>query len=684
MADLLFLIPLLPLAAFCVNILLGRSVIRDKAHWIAAPAVFGSWLLSIFVFLDVYDSGEAIHQRLFTWIPAGDFTVDVSLYADQLTAVMLLVVTTVGFLVHVYSVGYMHGDNGYYRFFSYLPLFVFSMLMLVLADNLLLLFVFWEAVGLCSYLLIGYYFRRRSAANAAKKAFIVNRVGDLGFGLGIMLAFWTFGTVAFYGEDGVFAQAHNHEALGIAGGTMTAMGILLFIGACGKSAQFPLHVWLPDAMEGPTPVSALIHAATMVTAGIYMVARAHSIFISSETAMLVVAVIGAFTALMAATIALAQNDIKRVVAYSTVSQLGYMAFALGTGAWVAAIFHLMTHAFFKGLLFLGCGSVIHGMHEEQDIQKMGGLRKYMPITFWTFLIGALANAGVIPLAGFWSKDEIIVGAWISDSPFGKIAAIMGLAAAFLTALYMFRLVFKVFFGTERFDTAHVHPHESGAWMAIPLIVLAVPSAIIGFVGFPPEDGEFHHFLEPVFEEEGPEQATLAFAQAEAPAGAEEEHEGEAAADEHGEEAGADAHAEEGEHHVSLATTITFGVISTIVAVAGIVVAYLTYLRGAISAEAIGARYRSVYQFLLNKWYIDELYDRIFVQPLRNFSVFLWRVVDVGVIDAAVNGVAIGIGAISQRVRHVQTGLVANYALAIALGMVVIVGVYLAGFSNLFR
>ncbi len=686
MADLLFLIPLLPLAAFCVNILLGRTVIRDKAHWIAAPSVFGSWLLSIFVFLNVNDSGEAIHQRLFTWIPAGDFSVDVSLYADQLTAVMLLVVTTVGFLVHVYSVGYMHGDNGYYRFFSYLPLFVFSMLMLVLSDNLLLLFVFWEAVGLCSYLLIGYYFRRRSAGNAAKKAFIVNRVGDLGFGLGIMLAFWTFGTVDFYGEEGVFAQAHNYEALGIAGGTMTAMGILLFIGACGKSAQFPLHVWLPDAMEGPTPVSALIHAATMVTAGIYMVARSHSIFMSSETAMLVVAVIGAFTAFMAATIALTQNDIKRVVAYSTVSQLGYMAFALGTGAWVAAIFHLMTHAFFKGLLFLGCGSVIHGMHEEQDIQRMGGLRKYMPITFWTFLIGSLANAGLIPLAGFWSKDEIIVGAWISDSPFGKIAAIVGLAAAFLTALYMFRLVFKVFFGTERFDTTHIHPHESGAWMALPLVILAVPSAVIGFVGFPPEDGPFHHFLEPVFEEEAPEQATLSFVQAEheTSTGAEEEHEGEAATDDHGEEAAAGAHAEEGVHHVSLATTITFGVISTLVAAAGIFVAYLTYYRGSISAEAFGARYRSLYQFLLNKWYFDELYDRIFVQPLRTFSAFLWRVVDVGVIDAAVNGVATGIGGISQRLRHVQTGLVANYALAIALGMVVIVGVYLAGFSNLFR
>jgi len=392
MSDLLFLIPLLPLAAFCINILLGRSVIREKAHWISIPAVLGSWIVSVLVLFDINDTERAISQRLFTWIPSGDFNVEVSLYADQLTAIMLMVVTTVGLFVHVFSVGYMHGDPGYYRFFSYLPLFVFSMLMLVLADNLLVLFVFWEAVGLCSYFLIGYYFKRRSANNAAKKAFIVNRIGDLGFGLGIMLAYWTFGTISFHGDTGLFEKAFNHEAFGIAGGTMTLIGILLFIGACGKSAQFPLHVWLPDAMEGPTPVSALIHAATMVTAGIYMVARSYTIFISSETAMLFVTVIGAFTAFMAATIALTQNDIKRIVAYSTLSQLGYMVFALGAGAWVAAIFHLMTHAFFKGLLFLGCGSVIHGMHEEQDIQKMGGLRKYMPITFWTFLIGALANA----------------------------------------------------------------------------------------------------------------------------------------------------------------------------------------------------------------------------------------------------------------------------------------------------
>jgi len=641
MEDLLYLIPLLPLVAFAINILLGRSYIRSNAHWVAIPAVAASWILALLVFRDIYDTEHAISQHLFTWIPAGDFVVDVNLYVDQLTAIMLLVVLTVGLLVHIYSVGYMHGDPGFYRFFSYLPLFVFSMLMLVLADNLLVLFVFWEAVGLCSFLLIGYYFRRRSAGNAAKKAFIVNRVGDLGFGLGVMLTFWTFGTISFHGENGIFEQAINHEALGIAGGTLTAIGILLFIGACGKSAQFPLHVWLPDAMEGPTPVSALIHAATMVTAGIYMVARNYTIYLQSETAMTVVAIVGAFTAFMAATIALTQNDIKRVVAYSTVSQLGYMAFALGTGAWLAAIFHLMTHAFFKGLLFLGCGSVIHGMHEEQDIRNMGGLRKHMPVTFWTFLIGALANAGVVPLAGFWSKDEIIVGAWISDNWFGKPAAIIGLAAAFLTALYMFRLVFLVFFGEERFDTEHVHPHESGPWMAWPLILLAIPSVLVGFVGFPPEDGPFHHFLHHAFEH---------------------------------------VHA----HHVSLTMTWTFGIISTAVAVGGIFVAWLVYQRRAVDPAELSERYEGLYQFLLNKWYIDELYSRVIVEPLRNASVFLWRVIDEGIIDAAVNGVGAGIAAISQRVRHVQTGLVANYALAIVLGMIVLVGAYLAAYSNLFR
>ncbi len=678
MANVLFLIPLLPLLAFGVNILFGRSLIRGNAHWVSIPAVFASWVLAIAVLLQVHGDGHAIQQRLFTWIPAGDFNVAISLYADQLTAIMLIVVTTVGLLVHVYSVGYMHGEDGYYRFFSYLPLFVFSMLMLVLAENLLVLFIFWEAVGLCSYLLIGYYFHRRSAINAAKKAFIVNRIGDVGFGLGIMLMFWTFGTVNFYGDQGVFAMASNHAALGIAGGTLTLIGLLLFIGACGKSAQFPLHVWLPDAMEGPTPVSALIHAATMVTAGIYMVARTHTIYMQSETAMLVVAIIGAFTALMAASIAVTQNDIKRIVAYSTVSQLGYMVFALGTGAWVAAIFHLMTHAFFKGLLFLGCGSVIHGMHGEQDIRKMGGLRKVMPITFITFLIGSLANAGVIPFAGFWSKDEIIVGAWSSDSQVGKLAAIVGLAAAFLTALYMFRLVFLVFFTKPRFDS-HVHPHESGRSMTLPLILLAIPSLIIGFVGFPPEKGPLQHFLEPVFfsaaeESHAQLQASQLYViQADT-------HAAEPAASTQAPAAATHA----GPHEVSTGTTILFGIISTIVALSGIGIAYLTYIKGTISAGALAARFSGLYDFLLNKWYIDEIYDVVIVKPLYAFSQFLWKVVDVNIIDAAVNGVAIGIGAISQRLRHVQTGLVANYAFAIALGMVLLVGIYLAGFSNLFR
>ncbi|MGI8484285.1 MAG: NADH-quinone oxidoreductase subunit L [Thermomicrobiales bacterium] len=675
MANVLFLIPLLPLLAFGVNLLLGRSLIRDKAYLVSIPAVLASWVLSLAVLLQVHGDGVGIHQRLFTWIPAGDFNVSISVYADQLTAIMLVVVTTVGLLVHVYSVGYMEGEDGFYRFFAYLPLFVFSMLMLVLAENLLVLFIFWEAVGLCSYLLIGYYFRRRSANNAAKKAFVVNRIGDVGFGLGIMAAFWTFGTLDFYGPDGIFAKATNHAALGIAGGALTLIGVLLFIGACGKSAQFPLHVWLPDAMEGPTPVSALIHAATMVTAGIYMVARTHTIYMGSQTAMLVVAIIGAFTALMAATIALTQNDIKRIVAYSTVSQLGYMVFALGTGAWVAAILHLMTHAFFKGLLFLGCGSVIHGMHGEQDIRKMGGLRKYMPITFGTFLVGSLANAGVIPFAGFWSKDEIIVGAWASDSSVGKLASIVGLAAAFLTALYMFRLVFLVFFTKSRFDPG-VHPHESGKWMTVPLVLLAIPSLLIGFVGFPPEKGPFQHFLEPVFypaaeESHAQLQASQVYMiQQDAPAATGVTAEA------------TTAHA--GPHEVSTTTTIIFGIISTIIALSGVGIAYLTYIKQAISAEALAVRFPGLYDFLLNKWYLDEIYDLVIVRPMYAFSVFLWKVVDVNIIDAAVNGVATGIGAISQRLRHVQTGLVANYAFAIALGMVLLVGVYLAGFSNLFR
>ena len=675
MEHYLYLIPLLPLLAFVVNILLGRSIIKDKASWIAAPAVFVSWLLSLAVLRQLWHTGEPISQHLFRWIPSGDFNVDVNLYADQLTAVMLVVVTTVGFLVHVYSTGYMKGDGGYYRFFSYLPLFVFSMLMLVLADNYLLLFVFWEGVGLCSYLLIGFWFKRRSAGDAAKKAFIVNRVGDLGFGLAIMWIFWMFGTLNF---QEVFDQVSP-----LALGTMTGVALLLFLGACGKSAQFPLHVWLPDAMEGPTPVSALIHAATMVTAGIYMVARSHVIFENAPTAMATVAVIGAFTAFMAASIGMVQNDIKRVVAYSTLSQLGYMALALGVGAWVAAIFHLMTHAFFKALLFLGAGSVIHGMHEEQNIQKMGGLRKFMPVTFWTFLIASFANAGIVPFAGFWSKDEIILGSFVTTlQPLGKILTVVAVITAFLSALYMFRLVFLTFTGKPRFDAEHVHPHESPPSMAIPLVLLAVPSLLIGFVGFPPEAGPIHKFLEPVFHAggakgehsaEGEEVASLYVVPSHAPT----------------------IRAAEGEesayppgvvhlNHPSTSQKLSIAAISTIAAVAGLFVAWLAYVKGAINPVAIANRHPGLYSFLYDKWRWDELYNAIFVQPLKNLANWLWHVVDEGIIDGFVNGVALGIGGLSQRLRHVQTGLVTNYALAIAFGMVLLVGIYLGLFSNLFR
>jgi NADH-quinone oxidoreductase subunit L len=699
MADWLFLIPLVPLLAFAINLFFGRSI-RHQAHWVAVPAVGISWVLSVLAFLDIRDTDQPMSQHLFTWIPSGTFQVDVNLYVDQLTAVMLLVVTTVGLLVHIFSIGYMtkvydpneaahhHGEHGahgahggeekdprYALFFAYLPLFVFSMLMLVLADNYLLMFVFWEAVGLCSYLLIGFYYWRRSAANAAKKAFIVNRIGDLGFGLGVMWTFVAFGTLAFFGEHGVFAQAASGA---IPERTLTGIALLLFTGAIGKSAQFPLHVWLPDAMEGPTPVSALIHAATMVTAGIYMVARSNAIFRESTTAMWVVSAIGAFTAFMAATIAITQFDIKRVIAYSTLSQLGYMAFALGTGAWIAAIFHLMTHAFFKGLLFIGAGSVIHGMHHEQDIRNMGGLRKQMPVTFWTFLIAAAANAGIVPLAGFWSKDEIIVGSWVSPifPAWGNVIAIVGLASAFLTSLYMFRLVFLVFFTKPRYDTAHLRPRESPPVMTVPLVLLAIPSAVIGFVGFPPEDGPIHHFLEPVFAShageatEPAEAASLYAVAGDAVDQARHAEEGSAAAAE--------------EHRVPTSTTVTFGIISTAIAVFGVLIAYLTYIAGRINPVALARRYEGLYLFLYEKWRWDELYNRVFVQPARWLAMELWSVVDVRIIDGTVNGIAIGIGALSQRLRHVQTGLVANYALAIALGMVVMVGVYLAAFSDLFR
>ncbi|HWH24161.1 MAG TPA: NADH-quinone oxidoreductase subunit L, partial [Candidatus Limnocylindria bacterium] len=488
----------LPLAGFGLTALIGRRL-YTRAWVIAVTAVVVTWLIGMYLIYQTLIAGAygeaGLHFTLYEWVPAGAFNVAVNFGLDALAAVVLIVVTTVGMLVHVYSIGYMAHDPGRWRFFAYINLFMFSMLLLVLADNFLLLFAAWELVGLSSYLLIGFWYRRRTAALAAKKAFIVNRVGDFGFALGIMAIWTTVGTLNF-GEVFEALPEALHGGV-IEPWMMTGIALLLFLGAMGKSAQFPLHVWLPDAMEGPTPVSALIHAATMVNAGVYFVARANPIFAEAPEAMIVIAAIGIFTAILAASIAFTQRDIKRVLAYSTLSQLGYMFAALGVGAFTAAIFHLVTHGFFKGLLFLGSGSVIHAVHEEQDMNRMGGLWRRIPITHWTMLIGSIAIAGIPPLAGFWSKDEILAGAF--HAGFYWVWAV-GVIVAVMTGLYMFRLMGKTFYGPSRVDPA-VEPkvHESPASMTVPLILLAVPSVLLGLaIGFPPEAGLLHGWLEPTF------------------------------------------------------------------------------------------------------------------------------------------------------------------------------------------
>ncbi|MBF0473433.1 MAG: NADH-quinone oxidoreductase subunit L, partial [Nitrospirae bacterium] len=482
--DLYILIPLLPLLSFVVTLILGKRYFKRHAHLIPIIAVLSSWVLSIMALSNVV-SGNIFNEDIYTWITSGSFSVTVGFLVDQLTAVMLIVVTTVSLLVHIYSIGYMHGEGGYSRFFAYLSLFTFSMLMLVMANNFMQLYFGWEAVGLCSYLLIGFWYEKQSAADAGKKAFVVNRFGDFGFGLGVIMIFLYLGSLHY---DVVFSniaalQGHTVHILGHNVDLITLIALLLFCGAVGKSAQIPLHVWLPDAMEGPTPVSALIHAATMVTAGVFMVARTHDIFNLSHTAMNVVAITGGVTAIFAATIALVQNDIKRVVAYSTVSQLGYMFMACGVGAYAAGIFHLYTHAFFKALLFLCAGSVMHAMQGELDMQKMGGLKKYMPITYWTMLIASLSISGIPGLAGFFSKDEILWKAFSAGTYTGKFVWLLGTIAALLTAFYSFRLIFVTFHGTFRGteDQKH-HLHESPSTMTIPLLLLCVGAVASGWVG----------------------------------------------------------------------------------------------------------------------------------------------------------------------------------------------------------
>jgi len=651
---LYLLIPFLPLAAFIINILLGKEVLRDKAHWPSILAVVGSFFITITSVLPEVMAGKVINEDLYTWIVSGTFNASVGFLIDPLTAVMLIVVTTCASLIHIYAVGYMHGDTGYYRFFAYMSLFTFCMLMLVMGNNFLQLYFGWEGVGLCSYFLIGYYFNKKSAADAGKKAFIVNRFGDFGFGIGVFMIFLTFGTLhyadVFANVSSIIGQKVNF--LGWIVDLPTLIALLLFCGAVGKSAQIPLHVWLPDAMEGPTPVSALIHAATMVTAGVFLVARCNPIFNLSPVAMNVVAVIGALTMFFAATIAIVQNDIKRIIAYSTCSHLGYMFLACGVGAYAAGIFHLYTHAFFKALLFLAAGSVIHAVHTN-DIQEMGGLKKYMPITYAVFVIAGLSAGGFPGLSGFFSKDEIIWSAYASGSAVGKFVWILALAGAFFTPFYTFRLIFLTFHGKYRGGHQEEHPghgahdshgshhgehhiHESPKVMTIPLMLLAVGAVAAGWVGIPPLLGggaHFAEFLKPVV-------------------GHPEFH---------------GTHAEE------------WGVmaLSTTLVMIGLGLSAFLYLRKTDLPEKIAKQFSIIYNILFHKYYIDELYHYTIIKPtLWIADKVIVAITDAKIIEGVVNGVPGAIGRFSQRLRKVQTGLAQHYGIFMAAGAFFIIALVL--------
>jgi len=647
MIDLIYLTVLFPLLGFLFNGLLGPKISaqggsasggkNEKLLGIIGSSTIGlAFIVAVGAFFETL--ALPADQRLtivtlFQWIDVAGLNISFSYQVDQLSLVMSLIVTGVGFLIHVYSIGYMHGDKSFWRFFTYLNLFIFAMMNLVLADNFLLLFLGWEGVGLCSYLLIGFWYDRKfeksTTSGAGLKAFVVNRIGDFGFLLGMFLIYSTFGTLIF---TDVFARAVSFN---VPEHIFVLIAIFLFIGATGKSAQIPLLVWLPDAMAGPTPVSALIHAATMVTAGVYMVARCSIIYASAPAAMMVVAVIGVFTAFFAATIGLVQNDIKKVLAYSTVSQLGYMFLALGAGAFSAGIFHVMTHAFFKALLFLGAGSVIHSMHEQQDIRHYGGLKKYMPITYGTFLVAAVAISGIPPLSGFFSKDEIL---WYSFTNLGMIFWLVGLITALMTAFYMFRLYFMTFEGKEKFDSHKTHPHESPKLMTVPLIVLAVLSAIGGFIGIPElfsgEHGNlFHTWLAPVFKT-----AEIKLM--------------------HG---GGHSHLEE----------IILMIVSVVAAAGAIFYARHIYLKKPEIAEKTASRFKGVYNVLLNKYKLDEVYEATIVNPLvKGSENILWKIADNKIIDGLINGLAKIIDNISGSIKKIQTGIAQSYALVMVLGILI--------------
>jgi NADH-quinone oxidoreductase subunit L len=641
----LWIIPLLPLLGCAINGLFGRGWPHKTVNAVALSATGLSFVCALeaareFIFVR---HDELFLKQFFDWIAVPNlhggylFRAGFDLQMDQLSAVMVLVVTGVGFLIHIYSTGYMAHDGGYSRFFSYMNLFMFFMLTLVLASNYVLLFVGWEGVGLSSYLLIGFWFLKKVAADAGKKAFIVNRIGDFGFMLGMFLLFRTFGTLDF-GPIFDHVAKSAPEAFGH-WGTLTVACVLLFMGACGKSAQLPLYVWLPDAMEGPTPVSALIHAATMVTAGVYMVARSNVLFTHAPTAMFVVAVVGCATAFFAATIGLFQTDIKRVLAYSTVSQLGYMFLACGVGAFAAGIFHLMTHAFFKALLFLAAGSVIHAMSGEQDMRNMGGLAGKIKITYLTMLSATLAISGAPLFAGFFSKDAILFNTYQS-AEYGRVLYAVGLFTALLTALYMFRLIFLTFHGKQRYDEHHVHVHESPWSMLGPLVVLGILSIIGGWFALPTFWGgadSFANFLAP------------AFGRPEAAAGIPE----------------AAAHSLE----------LTLAGVAVLAGLIGFLVAFWLYIRKPDKPAQLAKSLKGAYTTLYNKYYVDEIYAATIVKPLVWLSTsFLWRVVDVGVIDGTVNGVADGTASLGDRVRHTQSGNTRSYAVWVVVGALVVIAI----------
>ena len=640
------LIPLYPLIGSIINGFFGLKIGKKAVGFIACGSMTLSFLTSVLVYVGYLMLPEGQHvyeQVVWTWFGASDFNVDFGFQVDPLTLVMMFVVTGVGLIIHVYAVGYMQEEFSYYRFFAYFNLFVSAMLLLVMGNNFLLMFIGWEGVGLCSYFLIGYYFEKKSACDAGTKAFIVNRIGDFAFLLAIMYIFNIFGSIDF---TTVFHAAP--EKLIYAGEAVTIITMLLFVGATGKSAQIPLYTWLPDAMEGPTPVSALIHAATMVTAGVYMVVRCSVLFNLSPLTMTVVAFIGGGTAIMAATIGMTQFDIKRVLAYSTVSQIGYMFMACGVGAYTAAIFHLVTHAFFKACLFLGSGSVIHGIHGEQDMRKMGGLKKHMPVTYWTFFISALTIAGIPPLAGFFSKDEVLYHSLMDGN---IIFWGMGISAALLTAFYMFRLVFMTFHGESRVDPS-VHPHESPKVMTLPLVVLAGLATVGGLLGIPYHGWHIlHNWLEPV----------LHFDLANALQHSEHMlHEA-------GQHAPSWAHLLEPKEHSGWIEFLLM-VFSTVVAVTGVAGAYIFYIKRPDLPDKF-TEGQWGFDMVQNKYYVDELYDDVFVKPTVEGSNLLWKECDAKAIDGVVNGTAKTIGWFSRQAQKLQSGFVRNYALFIVLGFI---------------